>query len=81
MYKFMLFTPQLIYVDLIRDDDVSVPSSSPRVHFITSELLEQVEMNGKKRSRDGSPKFESLLVIGVNCIHYFTWYIYELQVW
>ena len=51
---------QLIYVDLLQSHLVKIPQGYPRIKFVSSAVLEQIDHTGKKKTQDHCKLFESL---------------------
>ncbi|KAM3256043.1 hypothetical protein ACQJBY_048912 [Aegilops geniculata] len=51
----------LIYVDLLQSHLVKIPQDYPRIKFVGSAVLEQIDHTGKKKTQDHCKLFESLL--------------------
>ncbi|XP_048562463.1 uncharacterized protein LOC125543231 isoform X3 [Triticum urartu] len=51
----------LIYADLLKSDLVTIPEGYPRIKYVSSVVLEQIDNTGKKKTQDHCKFFESLL--------------------
>uniref|UniRef100_A0A8R7U8M6 Uncharacterized protein n=1 Tax=Triticum urartu TaxID=4572 RepID=A0A8R7U8M6_TRIUA len=51
----------LIYVDLLQSHLVKIPQGYPRIKYVGSAVLEQIDHTGKKKTQDHCKLFESLL--------------------
>lgn len=48
----------VMFADLVKDSIISVPAGTPRIRYITSEMIDQLETNCRKRDRDDEEIFE-----------------------
>ncbi|XP_044352024.1 uncharacterized protein [Triticum aestivum] len=51
----------LIYVDLLKSNLVSIPQGYPRLKYVGSEVLNQIDPTGKKKTKDHCQMFENFL--------------------
>ncbi|KAM3371206.1 hypothetical protein ACQJBY_018534 [Aegilops geniculata] len=51
----------LIYVDLLKSNLVTIPQGYPRLKYVGSEVLNQIDPTGKKQTKDHCQMFENFL--------------------
>ncbi|XP_037446502.1 uncharacterized protein LOC119316309 [Triticum dicoccoides] len=51
----------LIYMDLLKSNLVSIPQGYPRIKYVGSQVLNQIDPTGKKKTKDHCQMFENFL--------------------
>jgi hypothetical protein len=58
-----VLAPQLIYIDLVKSALIKVPEGTPRINFVTSEMLDLLDYHDLKYTTNDGPEYGKLEVL------------------